>query len=152
MPRITVLPIRSVAASLIVIGGMGPPVFLLIATLAGWLQPGYDRRVDSISQAALGSAGWLQPLNVIAFGVAIAALAAGYLRLTDTPSHAATGALLVAGVLIAAAGVLPTDPTCAEESTGWPTARRARVGWLGRHHRKPRVLLVRAARVLHWIQ
>src|SRR5919202_1033509 len=44
-------------------GMAGPVVFLVVATLLGLFQPGYDMAASAISELALGPLGWVQTAN-----------------------------------------------------------------------------------------
>ena len=99
-------------------GAAGPVLFVLLATLAGALQPGYDPRVNSVSEAALGPAGWLQTLNFVVFGASILALAATYARWARPASRVTVIALVLTGLAMAASGVVGSDRPGAEETPG----------------------------------
>jgi hypothetical membrane protein len=99
-------------------GAAGLILFVLLATLAGLLQPGYDPRINSISEAALGPAGWLQTLNFLVFGASILAFAATYARRARPASRVGVGTLVLAGLAVAASGVFGTDRAGAEETPG----------------------------------
>jgi hypothetical membrane protein len=99
------------------VGALAPVAFLAIATLAGWLQPGYDLRSSTISESALGPFGWLQTLNFYAFGVSIVVFAVSLARGLRSPSRVAVGLLVVAGLAMAANGLFPTDRPGAEPTS-----------------------------------
>jgi hypothetical membrane protein len=104
--------------SLACVSAIAPVAFLTIATLAGWLQPGYDLRTNSISESALGPFGWLQTLNFYAFGLSIVAFAISFARGLRTPARVvAIGLLVVAGLAVAANGLYPTDRAGAEPTS-----------------------------------
>lgn len=101
-------------------GAAGPPLFLLVATVAGLLTPGYDAVTQPVSLLALGPLGWIQTLNFYAFGATV--VAAGWALYAGAPEPApaarrgarlagATAAILLtcSGLSLVAAGVLPAD-------------------------------------------
>lgn len=50
-------------------GIIGPPLFVAIFTLEGWLRPGYDPLGMYVSALSLGPRGWIQIANFVIFGV-----------------------------------------------------------------------------------
>jgi hypothetical protein len=96
-----------------VAGAAGPPLFLAVVTLTGWLTPGYDARTQTVSELALGPLGWL--LNAALYGIGAALVAAGAalllgLRRAALPAGGpAALALAVAGAGCVVAAVYPTD-------------------------------------------
>lgn len=103
------------ASVLTLIGTVGPVFFLVVATVAGFLQPGYDLRTQMVSELALGPNGWLQTANFFVFGLAIIAFAFGLCN----HSRVGRGLLVLVGVSLFASGLYPTDLKGAPEtSTG----------------------------------
>jgi hypothetical protein len=99
----------------------GPVVFLTVATLAGWLTPGYDAVVQPVSALALGPLGWLQTANFFLFGLAVIAAGPALWLGLDGPRPRATtvGAMVllaVSGLSLIAAGAFPVDPPGAPET------------------------------------
>jgi hypothetical membrane protein len=99
----------------------GPVVFLTVATLAGWLTPGYDALTQPVSALALGPLGWIQTANFVLFGGAvIAAGPALWLSLDGPRPRVATASavvlLAISGLSLIAAGVFPVDPPGAPET------------------------------------
>ena len=97
-------------------GAAGPVAFLATATLVGLLTPGYDTRTQTLSELALGTFGWLQAANFVAFGLAITCFAVALFRGLGHPSHIGTALLTLAGVAVAASGYFPTDPPGAAQT------------------------------------
>jgi hypothetical membrane protein len=108
---------RGLVRPLASVGALAPVAFLAIATLAGWLQPGYDARTNTISESALGPFGWLQTLNFYGFGVSIVAFAISLACGLRATSRVAVALLVVAGVAMAANGIFPTDRAGAEPTS-----------------------------------
>ncbi|GAA3259751.1 DUF998 domain-containing protein [Dactylosporangium siamense] len=65
---------------LLAAGLAGPILFLVIATLAGWLRPGYSARTDAISDLGVGENAWLQNANFLLFGILLVGYAVGFRR------------------------------------------------------------------------
>jgi hypothetical membrane protein len=109
-------------------GILGPVLFWLVVTVAGFIEPGYDARRHTISELALGEHGWVQNVNFIVVGLLTVAFAAGLRRLFLTGRAAAFGPLLVAvvGLGLVASGFFPTDPvTYPEKGPASPTTAGA---------------------------
>lgn len=93
-------------------GILGPVLFWLVVTLAGFVEPGYDARRHTISELARGAHGWIQSANFVTVGLLTAAFAAGLRRLLRSGRTATFGPLLVAvvGLGLITSGLFPTDP------------------------------------------
>ncbi len=63
---------------LLAAGLAGPILFLAIATVAGWLRPGYSARTDAISDLGVGDNAWLQNANFLLFGILLLGYAVGF--------------------------------------------------------------------------
>jgi hypothetical protein len=50
-------------------GIIGPPLFVGIFTIEGWLRPGYEPLKMYVSALSLGPRGWIQIANFVVFGV-----------------------------------------------------------------------------------
>ena len=111
------------AARLIAFGTAGPVVFLVVATLLGLIQPGYDMASSAISELALGPLGWVQTANFYLTGLSFIAFAFGlylYLGHRSRVARALPCALLVlSGIGLIISGIFPTDaPGAPETGTG----------------------------------
>jgi hypothetical membrane protein len=102
--------------TLLAVGAAGPILFLLFATLAGFLDPNYDLRAHPVSELAVGSNGWLMTANFFIFGLAIIAFAVGLFRSLPRGSWVGTALLVISGAGMFAAGIFPTDLKGAPET------------------------------------
>lgn len=59
-------------------GVVGPPLFVLVFTLAGWLRPGYSALRQEVSALGVGPTGWLQNINFVVFGVLLVLFAVAF--------------------------------------------------------------------------
>jgi hypothetical membrane protein len=101
---------------LLAIGAAGPIVFLVIATLAGLLDPSYATATRAVSELAVGPNGWLMTANFFVFGLAIIAFAIGFFRSLTRGSYISTALLVISGIGMFAAGIFPTDLKGAPET------------------------------------
>lgn len=111
------------ATYLTAFGTAGPVVFLVVATLLGLVQPGYELANGAISELALGRLGWIQTFNFFLTGLSFVAFAFGlYLDLPHRSRSVrgpASFLLVLSGVGLILAGIFPTDaPGAPETGTG----------------------------------
>lgn len=59
-------------------GVLGPPVFVAVFLLAGWLRPGYSAMSQEVSALGVGPTSWLQNTNFVVFGVLLVLFAAAF--------------------------------------------------------------------------
>src|SRR5215469_16914469 len=73
---------RNVLVQLCALAGMmGPLLFILGFTLAGWLTPGYSPLQESISSLGVeGPHPWIQNTNFVVFGLLLLAFALGFFQ------------------------------------------------------------------------
>ncbi|MEV1179150.1 DUF998 domain-containing protein, partial [Nonomuraea sp. NPDC049784] len=97
--------------------GIAAGVLVPVVILAdGATRPGYSLWHHGASQLGTGERGWLQTANFVIGGLLLLAFAAGLgraLRQTRPAGRAAVwGPILLAaaGLALAAAGIVPTDP------------------------------------------
>lgn len=57
---------------------MGPILFVVVFTLAGFLRPGYSPVRQAVSDLGIGRDAWLQNTNSIVFGALLLAFAIGF--------------------------------------------------------------------------
>src|SRR6478752_3767730 len=105
VPHATASPTRI----MIMIGAIAPIAFLVVATLIGIFQPGYQVSTQSVSDVAVGNFGWLMDANFFALGLSTIAFAVGLFRTLRRRSYAGTLLLVVVGLATFAAGLFPTD-------------------------------------------
>jgi hypothetical protein len=65
---------------LLTLGAAGPVLFLVVSTLLGMLDPGFDVMTEPVSALAWGPLGWVQSANFYALGAATIAFAVGLYR------------------------------------------------------------------------
>lgn len=102
-----------------VVAGIGPLLFLAIATALGFLRAGYDPLAEPISSLALGRRGWIQELNFAVLAVSFLSLAA-VLRLQlreGAAAFVAPGVLVIMAIGVAIAGAFPMDAPGAPPTT-----------------------------------
>ena len=99
--------------NLLLLGAIGPPLFLIVALVEGATRPGYDAVSMPISLLALGALGWMQTANFLVFGLLMLGFAVGLDRfLVDRPDRTRAGAALIGvfGIGIIGAGLFAADP------------------------------------------
>jgi hypothetical protein len=94
------------------IAGVGPLLFLAVATLEGLLRAGYDSVAQPISALGVGPRGWVQTLNFALLAVSFfsfaAVLKADLKR--GVSSMAAPGLFVVMAIGVTIAAAFPMDP------------------------------------------
>jgi hypothetical membrane protein len=69
---------------LLVAGVIGPILFVLVATIAGLLRPGYSVMSEAISNLGVGTNAWIQNSNFIITGLLFIAFAFGFYQRMQT--------------------------------------------------------------------
>jgi len=94
-------------------GIIGPPLFVAIFTLEGWLRPGYEPFKMYVSALSLGSRGWVQIINFIVFGLLLLVFTRGVAAEFQSGKAARGGVILltVIAVCYALSGPFVMDPT-----------------------------------------
>lgn len=59
-------------------GVLGPPLFIAVFTLSGWMRPGYSPLRQEVSALGVGAASWLQNSNFIGFGLLLVLFAVAF--------------------------------------------------------------------------
>ncbi|MBB5867781.1 putative membrane protein [Allocatelliglobosispora scoriae] len=99
---------------LLAAGIVGPVLFVLTFTVAGWLRPGYSALASAVSDLGVGSTAWIQNANFLLFGILLIAFAAGFRRVASEliGGHATGGAILIAttGIGMLGAVLFPAKP------------------------------------------
>jgi hypothetical protein len=93
------------------VAGVGPLLFLAVATVEGFLRPGYDPISQPISALALGPRGWVQGMNFMLLAASFfsfAALLRRELRM-GAASVAGPGVFVLMAFGVALAGLFPMD-------------------------------------------
>jgi len=117
--------------SLLAIGVVAPPLFVVALLIEGFARPGYSSWRDMGSVLSVGPGGWQQIVNFIVCGLLIMASAAG---LAHAYPATVWGPRLVAifGLSLVIAGAFSTDP-----ANGYPPGSRLSGGpqtWHGTIH------------------
>ncbi len=109
--RVTVPVPRDLVVRLL-IALVGAGAFLAISVIQGALRAGYDPWHQSVSALSLGSGGWVQQLNFIAFGVILFSTVPvwGQVLAGGKGSTAYPALTALTAVSFVLAGVLPQDP------------------------------------------
>jgi hypothetical protein len=91
---------------------IGPVLFVAIFTLEGWLRPGYESMRMFVSELALGSRGWIQVVNFVAFGVLFLVFTRGVAAEFQDGKASRAGPILltIIGISFLASGPLVMDP------------------------------------------
>jgi hypothetical membrane protein len=101
---------------LLALGGViGPLIFVVACTIAGFLRPGYSPLHQAISDLGVGSLAWLLNLSVIAMGLLLIACSAAILQtlgpaLGDPWRWVCAGLLALPGLGFAWAGIFTEAP------------------------------------------
>lgn len=104
---------RNVATrALLRCGAVAGPLYIVVGAIQLLVRPGFDMRVNALSQMSLGDLGWIQTADFALSGALVIAGAFGLRRAVRVGSGAAWGARLVAvyGAGLIAAAIFPADP------------------------------------------
>jgi hypothetical protein len=98
--------------TLLTCGVLTGPVFFAVASVQALTRPGYDIRLNAISQLSLGELGWMQITSFLLAGLLAVAAASGVRRKLKGQKGGAWGALLTGtfGLGLIVAGIFPPDP------------------------------------------
>ena len=93
-------------------GIVGPPLFVVVFLVLGFIKPGYDPATRLVSEGSIGELGWIQIADFLAFGATMLAFSLGlWLGFGDRLSGRIGSALIgIGGVGLLAAGVFVADP------------------------------------------
>jgi hypothetical membrane protein len=100
---------------LLALGAAGPVLFLVVSTLLGFFDPGFDMMTEPVSALAWGPLGWVQTANFYVLGAATIAFAVGLYR--DLEGRGRMGAailLSISGLALILAGIFKGTPPGAE--------------------------------------
>ena len=101
---------------LLALGGViGPVMFVVTCTIAGFLRPGYSPLHQAISDLGVGPVAWLLNISVVAMGVLLIGCSAAFLRvlgptLGDPWRWVCSGLLAMPGLGMAWAGIFTEAP------------------------------------------
>ncbi len=98
--------------ALLVCGTLTGPLFFAVAIIQALTRPGYNIRVNAISQLSLGDLGGIQIASFLLTGLLAVAGAIGVRRMLKGQKGGTWGALLVGtfGLGLIVAGIFPPDP------------------------------------------
>jgi hypothetical protein len=93
-------------------GMIGPPLFVAIFTLEGWLRPGYHPLGMFVSELSLGPRGWIQIVNFVVFGVLLLVFTRGVAAEFQSGKASRAGPILltIIGIGFLASGPFVMDP------------------------------------------
>jgi hypothetical membrane protein len=101
--------------TLLALGAAGPVVFLVVSTLLGFFDPGFDVMTEPVSALAWGQLGWVQTANFYALGAATIAFALGLYRKLEGRGRMGAAILLsISGLALIVAGIFKGTPPGAE--------------------------------------
>jgi hypothetical membrane protein len=101
---------------LLALGGViGPLMFVVACTIAGFVRPGYSPLHQAISDLGVGSLAWLLNVSLMVLGLLLIACCAGFLRklgpaLGDPWRWVCSGLLALPGLGFAWAGIFTEAP------------------------------------------
>ncbi|HUI70053.1 MAG TPA: DUF998 domain-containing protein [Spirochaetia bacterium] len=98
--------------ALLICGTITGPLFFGVAIIQALTRPGYNIRLNAISQLSLGDLGWIQITSFLLTGVLAIACAVGVRRLLKGKRAGTWGAILIGtfGLGLLVAGICPPDP------------------------------------------
>jgi len=98
--------------ALLLCGVFTGPLFFIVAIVQMITRPGYNIRINAISQLSLGDLGWIQIMSFLLTGLLAVACALGARRMLKGQKGGGWGALLIGtfGLGLIVAGVFPPDP------------------------------------------
>ena len=98
--------------TLLLCGTLTGPLFFAVAIVQALTRPGFNIRLNAISQLSLGDLGWIQIASFLLTGLLALACAIGVRRQLKGQKGGTWGALLVGtfGLGLIVAGIFPADP------------------------------------------
>jgi hypothetical protein len=108
-------------------GMIGPPLFVAVFALEGWLRSGYNSAGMFVSELSLGPRGWIQMLNFVVFGLLFLIFTQGVAAAFQEGKASRAGPLLLAiiGISFLVSGPFVMDPA---------TTRADQMSWHGALH------------------
>ncbi|WP_267899094.1 DUF998 domain-containing protein [Streptomyces corynorhini] len=103
-------------------GVAGSALFLLLMLVNDVIKPDYDPVRDAVSEAEIGSGGWLQILNFVVSGLLIAASSVAISQTVNRWTGVLVGFV---GAGLALSGVFVTDPVPTDHTTWHGTIHNA---------------------------
>ena len=93
-------------------GVIGPPLFVIVFFVLGFIKPGYDPVTRMVSEGSIGELGWIQIADFLALGAAMLAFSLGlWLGFGDRLSGRIGSVLIgIGGVGFLGSGVFVADP------------------------------------------
>jgi len=98
--------------ALLFCGALTGPLFFAVAIIQAVARPGFNIRVNALSQLSLGDLGWIQITSFLLTGLLAVAGAVGARRLLKGQKAGTWGAILIGtfGLGLIIAGIFPPDP------------------------------------------
>lgn len=121
--------------SLLYCGAVGGPLFSLVVVAQELTRPGFDPKVNALSQLSTGEGGWLQIANFVVAGLLVTASAVGIRRTVRTGPGRTWLPILFGcyGVGLVWGGVFVTDPAFGYPA-GTPAGAPETLSWHGILH------------------
>ncbi len=93
-------------------GILGPPFFVIVFLVLGFIKPGYDPVVRFVSEGSIGELGWIQIVNFLVFGATLLVFSLALWQGFGPRLSGRIGSVLIGivGVGALAAGVFVADP------------------------------------------
>lgn len=119
----------AVTRSMLGWGVVAGPFYVVFGLILALTRDGFDLSRHALSLLALGDGGWLQILNFALTGIMVVVAGGGLLRAIEERGRSAGIAVIIAGAVIALAGVFPPDAV-----DGFPVGAEATVSVAGMLH------------------
>ena len=93
-------------------GILGPPFFVVVFLVLGFIKPGYDPVVRFVSEGSIGELGWIQIVNFLVFGATLLVFSLALWQGFGDRLSGRIGSVLIGivGVGAVGAGVFVSDP------------------------------------------
>jgi len=94
-------------------GLIAGPFYILMGFIQLLIRPGFDMRVNALSQMALGELGWIQTANFVVSGLLVIAAAVGMRQVLRSRPGGTWGPILIAlyGLGLLGAAIFSADPS-----------------------------------------
>ncbi len=93
-------------------GILGPPFFVVVFLVLGFIKPGYDPVVRFVSEGSIGELGWIQIVNFLVFGATLLVFSLALWQGFGDRLSGRIGSVLIGivGVGAVSAGIFVADP------------------------------------------
>lgn len=121
---------KNLVKTLLTCGVIAGPIYIIIGAIEILIRPGFDMRVNALSQMTLGDLGWIQVLNFIVAGILVLAGAYG-IRKVLSPSRLGTWIAILIGLY--GVGMLGASFFQADPGNGFPPGTPPGPGTISSH-------------------